>query len=129
MLYGSAENVFIKGSISGLGSVMHSGVLFYGGNDTTNVKNMIADITTDGTGTYFVAGVNWGVAPATLDNVHMAINATGAMTYGAANATNSGVYATQEALIEATKNFSAPWVVENGKLPYLSDYSAYLNNE
>lgn len=131
MMYGSAENILIKGNISGLGSVMHSGVLFYGGNDTANVKNIIAEITTDGTGTYFVAGVNWSVAPNTLDNIHVAIIGQGvtvAMTYGAATATNSGAYTSTADLINATKQFSAPWIVETDKLPYMRDYASYITN-
>ncbi|MBQ8428926.1 MAG: Ig domain-containing protein [Clostridia bacterium] len=129
---GVIENVYIKGQVRNIGSgIQHWAVLCYNTGNATyaRIKNVIVDVVTDGTKVHMVANSTGNIAE--FDNVHFICSTAEGGTYKVTDlavATNTGVYAT-EAIFLARANlslFGAPWIVETGKLPYMSDYSSYL---
>ena len=129
---GIIENVYIKGQVRNIGSgIQHWGVLCYNTNSATNayIKNVIVDVVTDGTKTHMVANTTGNIVE--FDNVHfICVTAEGGAckVTDLAIATNTGVYATAEAFLAKADLtlFGEPWKVEAGKIPYMSDYSAYM---
>ena len=130
-LSGTVENVLIKGRLINLGeNVQHWGVLCYNSQATAVIKNVVLDIESEGTMKHYV--INTGAA-SVIDNVHFNLRPTSENFSAAvvvtdfAAATNMGVYTNDEQLAQAKFSlFGEPWKVEKGKLPYMSDYSAYI---
>ncbi len=129
---GVIENVYIKGKLINIGSaIQHWGVLCYNTGNATyaRIKNVIVDVVSDGTKVHMVANSTGNISE--FDNVHFICSTAEGGTYKVtdlASATNTGVYATEEVFLTKADLtlFGEPWKVETGKLPYMSDYSAYI---
>ncbi|MBQ8428925.1 MAG: DUF4838 domain-containing protein [Clostridia bacterium] len=127
---GIIENVLLRGSLTGIPEGMaHWGVLCYNTGNATyaRIKNVIVDITSDGTGVHMVANSTGNVAE--FDNVYLVCETSGSYKVtDLAAATNTAVYATEEKFIiaEPYAAWGEPWVIETGKRPYMTDYTQYL---
>ena len=129
---GVIENVYIKGNLTNIGSgIQHWGVLCYNTGNATyaRIKNVIVDVVSDGAKVHMVANSTGNIVE--FDNVHFICSTAEGGTYKVtdlASATNTGVYATAEIFLAKADLtlFGEPWKVETGKLPYMSDYSAYI---
>ena len=132
---GVIENVYIKGQVRNIGAgIQHWGVLCYNTGNATyaRIKNVIVDVVTDGTKVHMVANSTSGITE--FDNVHFICSPAEGGTYKVTDlaiATNTGVYVTEAAFLARADLtlFGEPWKVETGKIPYMSDYSAYINNK
>ena len=132
---GVIENVYIKGNLTNIGSgIQHWGVLCYNTGNATyaRIKNVIVDVVSDGAKVHMVANSTGNIVE--FDNVHFICSTAEGGTYKVtdlASATNTGVYATAEIFLAKADLtlFGEPWKVETGKLPYMSDYSAYITTE
>ena len=108
---GTLENVLLEGNIVNLGANNHVGVLFAGGTATTVIQNVAVNLTSNGTKWNYVTGWSWGSnTPKTMDNLHVAIEATNAPIMNNTAAidsymTNSSVYSNADTML-ATKDFT-----------------------
>ena len=126
--YGTIENVLIKGELINMPEgIAHWGLICY--NGTPVIKNAIVNVKSMGSTKKLMAA---NISGGTLDGVYMVLNdktlASISNVTDLATATNVGVYAT-DSIMMASVDFSTwaePWIIESGKLPYMSDYSEYL---
>ena len=125
---GTIENILIKGEVINMPEgIAHWGLICY--NGTPVIKNAIVNVKSMGSTKKLMAA---NIGGGTLDSVYMVLNdktlASISNVTDLATATNVGVYAT-DSIMMASVDFSTwaePWIIENGKLPYMSDYSEYL---
>ena len=123
---GLIEDVLIVGRTENLAEgVAHWGVLNYGGAGA--VKNVVVHLAGESGDLHYVVGAN-GTDGATLDNIHFIFSGAKAAAT-ASGSTNSNVYGTDELLAQADfSTMSSDWTVENTTIPYMSDYTAIMEN-
>lgn len=122
-LTGRFEDIYIKASV--IGAVNDGNLLFGAIFDNTVVKNVIADITVEENLTVYGMGKSYNQGNPVVENVFIVCNATVANVLdGGSKANVSAHYATVADLV-AAQNFETftAWKVEEGKLPYLSEYN------
>ena len=127
IMYGTVENVFIMGRLQGIGDdVAHWGTVCYGFNADSVVQNVVVHLSSTSTAIHYVVGPNGGGG--VVNNIHFIFDGPSAKVSAGAPE-NSAIYANDEALAKADFSlFSDEWTAVAGEIPYMSDYSAALEN-
>ena len=128
-LSGTIENVLIKGKVINVAEGMsHWGVLCYNSQATAVIKNVVLDVESDCMMKHYVLNTSTAME---IDNVVFNLRTkegyTGMVVVTDFAGTHMVIYTKDEQLATADFSlFTGIWTVEAGKLPYMSDYSAYM---